>query len=104
MIDSWCQNNNLRVLLVVHHPQSVDTPKLKPLHINACAWRNCAPRLSLALSDLDLSGNIGLTGAIPAVTGRLAKLQVMKATNTSLSCAGIIRPFVSSDRVSVCTV
>lgn len=52
-------------------------------------------RLSYSLSELDLSNNSGITGMLPPQLGLLPRLQAVKVTTTHMSCAGIIKPFVS---------
>jgi hypothetical protein len=51
--------------------------------------------LSYGLQDLDLSNNEGLTGFLPPQMG-LLPLRSVRAAGTDLSCAGIIRPYVSA--------
>jgi hypothetical protein len=54
----------------------------------------CARSLAYGLAEMDISNNPGLTGVMPPQMGLLARLKQVRATNTSISCAGIIRPYV----------
>ncbi|WIA21705.1 hypothetical protein OEZ85_000871 [Tetradesmus obliquus] len=49
--------------------------------------------LSYSLEGVDLSNNTGLTGQLPPEIGLLARFNSFKGRNTSMSCAGIIRPY-----------
>ena len=61
----------------------------------ACCLLRVMSSLSYGLEDLDISNNEGLTGFLPPQIA-LAPLRSVRATGTDLSCAGIIRPYVSA--------
>lgn len=62
------------------------------LPINTC-------RLAYSLTELDLSNNTGITGFLPPQMGLVPRLQELKITNTNMSCAGIIKAYVSAARL-----
>jgi len=43
---------------------------------------------------MDISNNPGLTGTLLPQMGLLSRLNQVRTTNTSMSCAGVIRPYV----------
>lgn len=51
-------------------------------------------RLAYGLQELDFSNNPGLTGMLPPQMGLLARLKQIRASDTNMSCAGIISPYV----------
>lgn len=51
-------------------------------------------RLAYGLQELDFSNNPGLTGMMPPQMGLLARLKQIRASDTNMSCAGIISPYV----------
>jgi hypothetical protein len=52
------------------------------------------------LQSIDYSNNPGITGRIPPQMGLLEGLQVARLQNTSLSCSGIIKPYMVTTNAS----
>lgn len=55
-------------------------------------WLLC--RLAYGLAEMDISNNPGLTGELLPQMGLLSRLKQVRTTNTNMSCAGVIRPYV----------
>jgi hypothetical protein len=51
-------------------------------------------RLAYGLVEVDFSNNPGITGVLPPQMGLLSRLKTVRTSNTSLSCAGVTRPFI----------
>lgn len=58
-----------------------------------CACAYVLSSLAYGLADMDISNNPGVTGFLPPQMGVLTRVKQVRATNTNMSCAGIVQPY-----------